>query len=500
MIKNIVVVGGGTSGWMAAACFAKILKPMGVDVTLVESTDIGTVGVGEATIPPILNFLNLLNIDERDFIQSTQASFKLGIHFTDWHQLGQSYWHHFGSVGANIDGFEFYQHWLKSKKNGNTAEFTDYSPSIVMAQLNKFARLNQDPKSPLQGANYALHFDASLVAQYLRRYAEDRGVKRIDAKIEAVNLMDNGNVKSVLLQDGREVSADFFIDCSGFGGLLIEGALKTGYDDWSGYLPCDSAVVAQTENNGNPAPYTQSTALECGWQWRIPLQHRSGNGYVFCGKYTDVASAESLFRKNIQGQLVTEPKFLRFVTGKRKKLWNKNCVAVGLASGFLEPLESTSIHLAMQSILKFVEMFPSNINDCLATQGEFNRVMNAEYLSVRDFIVLHYCTTQRNDSEFWRACGEMNIPDSLQTRIDLFKAQGRLYKDEFDLFTANSWYAVFEGMGVSPRGYDPLIDLSNFKDVNRIMSTALKSMRKATELLPDHASFLEVNYPAKKIR
>lgn len=491
-LKKIIIVGGGTSGWMAAACFAKMLRPLGINITLIESSEIATVGVGEATIPPILDFIRLLGIDERHFIQATQATFKLGIKFIDWSELGQSYWHQFGTVGANVDGVEFYQHWLKSKRMGNTAAFTDYSPAIKMAQKNKFSRSVLEPQQPLSGAKYALHFDATLVADYLREYAEQRGVFRVDARIASASLTVHGAVKEIILEDGRTLDADVFIDCSGLRGLLIEETLATGYEDWSCYLPCDSAVVVQTTNEGAPAPYTQSTALANGWQWRIPLQHRTGNGYVYSSRYSDPQAAEDLFRQNLTGKLIAEPRFLRFVTGKRKKLWNKNCIAVGLASGFLEPLESTSIHLAMKSILKFVELLPADIDDCLATQREYNRLMDAEYRSVRDFIVLHYCTTKRKDTDFWRACHTMEIPESLRERLDVFSSQGRLYRDEFDLFTSNSWYAVLEGMGVRPRGYDPLIDLSCYEEVESMMARALDLMHKAAEALPEHAKFLEL--------
>lgn len=491
-MKKILILGGGTSGWMAAACFAKVLRPLGIDVVLVESTEIGTVGVGEATIPSILSFVQLLGIDEREFIQATQASFKLGIHFVDWRNLGEAYWHQFGTVGANIDGVEFYQHWLKSQRRGNAAAFTDYAPAVVMAQKNKFSRVGDDPRHTLHGAKYALHFDATLVAAYLRRYAEERGVVRIDAKVESVILRDGGNVKSIILNDGCEIDADFFIDCSGFKGVIIEKALQTGYEDWSAYLPCDSAVVAQTTNVGAPAPYTQSTALTSGWQWRIPLQHRTGNGYVFCSKYSDRDTAKELFCRNLQGDLITEPRFLSFITGKRKKLWNKNCVAVGLASGFLEPLESTSIHLAMKAVLKFIEMLPAG-NSTQATQDEYNRVMDAEYLSIRDFIILHYCTTQRRDTDFWKYCAAMAIPDTLQTKLELFRAQGRLYRDEFDLFTRNSWYAVLDGMGVRPEAHDPLVDLSHVDEVANMMNRALRLMEQAADGLPDHQQFMMEN-------
>ncbi len=494
-LKNIIIVGGGTSGWMAAACFSRILKPLGVNITLVESTEIGTVGVGEATIPPILDLLRLLGIDERHFIQSTQASFKLAIKFNDWSELGHSYWHQFGSVGANIDGVQFYQHWLLSKKAGNPATFTDYSPAIAMAKKNKFDIIPSNGEHVLSGAKYALHFDASLVAKYLRGYAEKNGVVRIDAKVKGSRLTDKGYISSISLDDGREIPADFFVDCSGFAGLLIEQALKTGYEDWSEYLLSNSAVVAQTENIGEPAPYTQSTALDAGWLWKIPLQHRSGNGYVYCNKFSSDEEATALFRKKIQGPLVTEPRILRFVTGKRKQLWNKNCLAVGLSSGFLEPLESTSIHLAMKAILQFLEMLPVSKDDDHTTQ-EFNRLMDRQYESVRDFIVLHYCTSKRKDTAFWQACTSLAIPESLKTRLDLFKMTGRLYKDEFDLFTTNSWCAVLEGMGIRPAGVDPLVYLSPADEVRSKMQRALALMDSTTDKLLAHKEFLEAKCPA----
>lgn len=493
-LKNIIIVGGGTSGWMAAACFAKLLRPLGISITLVESSEIGTVGVGEATIPPILDFIRLLGIDERHFIQSTQATFKLGIKFNDWYELGQSYWHQFGAVGANIDGVQFYQHWLRSKRAGNPAQFTDYAPAIAMAKKNTFDIIT-DARHALQGAKYALHFDATLVAKYLRDYAEKNGVLRIDSKIQRALLAEQGDVAAILLEDGRELAADFFIDCSGFRGIIIEEALNSGYENWSAYLPCNSAVVAQTTNHGSAAPYTQSTALSCGWQWRIPLQQRTGNGYVFCSNYCSDEEATALFTQNLQGELVTAPRILRFVTGKRKQLWKRNCIAVGLASGFLEPLESTSIHLAMKTILKFVEMLPAAGPD-QPTIDEFNRQLDAEYESIRDFIILHYCTTNRRDSEFWRWCASMEIPASLQTKIALFKSCGRLQRDEFNLFTANSWYAVLEGMGLRPDGCDPLVELSQAVEVNNMMQKALMSMDQAAGHLLDHGEFIRRNCPA----
>ena len=494
-LENIVIVGGGTAGWMAAACLSNIFKNTRHKITLIESPNISTVGVGEATIPPIIDFIRLLGVDERDFIKQTQATFKLAIQFQDWRVVGESYWHQFGSVGTNIDGLAFYQHWLKSKLNGNNAAFTDYSPAIAMAKKNKFVMVSENEKSVLAGSKHAWHFDATLVAQYLNTYSQKNGVVHVQSHVEKVVLNESGFIASVLLDDGTAVGGDFFIDCTGFNGLLIEGALKTGYDDWSNFLPCNQAIVAQTKNMGEPAPYTRSKALEAGWQWRIPLQHRTGNGYVFCDGFTSRDNAESVFRKNVEGDLLTDPRFLKFTTGKRKKIWNKNCLALGLSSGFLEPLESTSIHLIVKAIVKFTQMLPTKQCEA-ALVDEYNRILNAEYECIRDFIALHYCTTARDDSEFWRYCKNMEIPEQLKIKLDLFQCQGRLYKNEFDLFTDNSWYAVLTGMGVNPSGYDPLIDLSNQAEVMQILNAGLMSLEDMVKKLPSHGMFIKENCAA----
>ncbi len=505
-LEKIVIVGGGTAGWMTAACLSRALKNTPCKIVLIESPTIATVGVGEATIPPILDFLRFLGIDERDFIQNTQATFKLGIQFQDWRKLNHTYWHQFGSVGTNIDGLTFYQQWLKTQRNGGLSSFTDYSPAIAMAKENKFIIVPDNDQSILSGSKYALHLDATLVARYLSQYAQRNAVQHISASVEQVTLNEKGFIDAVTLQNGDKIQGDFFIDCTGFSGLLIEGALHAGYEDWNNFLPCDSAVVvqtttvkttaAQTKNNNTVIPpYTRSRAQESGWQWQIPLQHRTGNGYVFCSQYSSDEHAEQLFKKNLEGQLLTDPRFLRFKTGKRKKMWDKNCLAVGLSSGFLEPLESTSIHLIMKAVTKFVTMLP-NKNCDEATSNEFNRILNAEYESIRDFIVLHYCTSERNDSDFWRHCSTMNIPDSLQIKLELFKSQGRLYKNEFDLFSENSWYAVLEGMGVRPRGYDPLIGLSHDDEVKTILQSGLVSLTATVKKLPSHSEFIQQNCSA----
>jgi tryptophan halogenase len=494
-LENIVIVGGGTAGWMAAACLAKVLKNSACKITLVESPEISTIGVGEATIPPIVDFIRMLEIDERDFIQKTQATFKLAIQFQDWRRVGESYWHQFGTVGTNIDGLPFYQHWLKSTLNGNTADFTDYAPSIAMAKWGKFVIVPEHERSILAGSKYAWHFDATLVAKYLSSYSIQNAVTHIQSHVETVELNSEGFIASICLSHGNKIAGDFFIDCTGFKGLLIEGALATGYEDWSHFLPCNSAIVAQTQNAGLVAPYTQSKALDAGWQWRIPLQHRTGNGYVFCNDFTNIEHAEAQFRKSLEGKLLTEPRILNFTTGKRKKIWNKNCLALGLAAGFLEPLESTSIHLIVKAIVKFTQMLPLKEHQ-EPLLDEYNRIISAEYECIRDFIVLHYCTTERDDSAFWRYCKNMAIPDSLKLKLNLFKCQGRLYKNEFDLFTDNSWYAVLNGMGVRPNGYDPLIDMSDQSEVMKILTSGLHSLEDVVQKLPAHDAFIKENCPA----
>lgn len=495
-LEKIVIVGGGTAGWMAAACLSKVFKNSNCQIHVIESPEVSTVGVGEATIPPIVSFIRFLGIDERDFIQKTQATFKLAIQFQDWRKIGESYWHQFGTVGADIDGIAFYQHWIKSKFNGNPAAFTDYAPAIAMAKKNKFVISPPGDRTILSGGKYAWHFDATLVAEYLCRYAQANGALRTRSHVEEVMLNGAGYIDGVQLNTGDVIQGDFFIDCTGFRGLLIEGALNTGYEDWSHFLPCDTAIVAQTENVPNIEPFTRSRALTAGWQWHIPLQHRAGNGYVFCSKFSSADEAEALFRKNLNGALLTDPRLLNFKTGKRKKIWNKNCLALGLASGFMEPLESTSIHLIMQAIAKFTEMLPTK-NCEQATADEYNRVMGAEYESIRDFIVLHYCTTQRDDTAFWRHCQAMEIPDGLKTKLALFRAQGRLYKNEFDLFTHNSWYAVLEGMGVRPDGYDPIVDSSSYEEVSQIMASGLQSLEGIVRGLPSHSTFIRENCAAQ---
>lgn len=488
-INNIVIVGGGTAGWISAACLAKVLANTNSQITLVESPEVDTVGVGEATIPPLVEFMRFLGIEERDFIEKTQATFKLAIKFTDWCTVGEHYWHQFGSVGADIDGKAFYQHWYKSTLQGNKNSYTDYSPSIAMAKYNKFFIPSGKQKSILDGSTYAWHFDARLVATYLKDYAIKLGVTRIEGHVEKVAKHPNGFIDELQLVNGQMIKGDFFIDCTGQRALLIEGAMGSGFESWEKYLPMNRAVAMQTENVGAKKPYTESIAHKFGWQWQIPLQHRTGNGLVFCDNYASDDEALKCLQDNVQGKVLTDPKFLPFRTGKRDKIWKGNCLAIGLSSGFMEPLESTSIHLIMKAIVNFVQVLPDK--QCRpASIKEFNRIMDLEYESIRDFIVLHYCTTQRTDSEFWLWCQHMKIPNSLEEKLALFKEQGRLYRNEYDLFTPPSWYAVLAGMKVNPQNYDRLVDISHVKEVEKIMQKQIEILGNIIPQLPSHDEFI----------
>lgn len=456
-IRSVLIVGGGTAGWMSAAMLSHALQ-RDCTITLVESEEIGTVGVGEATIPPIRLFNQTLGIDERDFMKATQGSFKLGIEFVNWGRQGHRYFHPFGPHGRDFDTVPLHQYWLKARREGDPTPIDDYAMAWALAREDKFTHPSGDPRSVLSTFDYAYHFDAGLYARFLRGYAENKGVRRIEGKIAGARLRgEDGFVAGIALEDGRQFEADLFIDCSGFRGLLIEGALGTGYEDWTHWLPCDRAVAMPSENVGAPTPYTRSTAQEAGWQWRIPLQHRTGNGYVFCSQFMEESQAADLLTRRVAGKALADPRALRFTTGRRRLHWNRNVVAVGLSSGFLEPLESTSIHLIQANIAKLIALFPDRDFDP-ATRDEFNRVASIEMERIRDFIILHYKLTQREDAELWRYCAAMEIPDTLAMKIDQFRRHGRLIAREMDLFAPPSWLSVHIGQFNDPVGHDPLID------------------------------------------
>ncbi len=460
-IRSIIIVGGGSAGWMSAAALAHTLT-RDCTITLVESEEIGTVGVGEATIPPIKLFNQMLGIAEQDFVRETQGSFKLGIRFVDWAQRGSAYFHPFGSFGKAFDTVAFHQHWLREHEAGRAAPLDEYCMAWAVAKQNRFAPPMADARNIASTHDYAYHFDAGLYAAFLRTYAEARGVIRHEGLIASVQQnAETGLVESVTLKDGRVLAGDLFLDCSGFRGLLIEGALNTGYEDWTHWLPCDRALAVPCVKSANFTPYTTSTAREAGWQWRIPLQHRTGNGYVFSSAHISEDAAREVLLANLDGKALAEPRLLRFATGRRKASWNRNVVAIGLASGFMEPLESTSLHLVQANIAKLIALFPTRDFDPLVT-AEFNRATANETERIRDFLILHYHLTRREEP-LWRACAAMDIPDTLKLKIEHFRRYGRLIQHDFDLFGAASWTAVHIGQGNIPAAIDPV---ARYRDVN----------------------------------
>ena len=496
-IQKILIVGGGTAGWMTAAALAHVLRGT-VKIELVESEAIGTVGVGEATIPPIMLFNALLGIDENEFIRATQATFKLGIQFRDWFRKGHQYFHPFGQYGTRIDAASFHQYWLRLNAAGLDGSLDDYSVTTVAAGMGRFDRPRNDPRSVLSQMTYAFHFDASLYARFLRQRAEAGGVVRHEGRIADVRLREDGFIASVALEDGRELAADFFIDCSGFRGLLIEGALKTGYEDWTHWLPCDRAVAMPCARVGDPTPYTRSTALEAGWQWRIPLQHRTGNGYVYCSDHISDDEAQARLRSGLDGEAVAEPNFLRFTTGRRKKAWNKNCLAIGLSAGFLEPLESTSIHLIQTGITKLLLSFPDT-GFPQADIDNYNRLVQLEFERVRDFVVLHYHATERDDTPLWRQVAAMEIPETLRWKMEQFRTRGRVFRYEDELFQDTSWIAVLLGQGVKPERPDPITATVPLEATRQRLHQLRAAIRQGVEQMPTHEAFIAANCKAPPV-
>lgn len=483
-IKNVVIAGGGTAGWMTAAAFSKLLGK-NLNITLVESDDIGTIGVGEATIPPIKTFHKLLGINEQEVMRATHATFKLGIGFENWGQESEQYIHSFGVTGKECWAGEFHHFWLHGLRKGINFDFGDYCYELQAAKADKFALSSNAP------INYAYHLDATLYAKYLRKFSENLGVSRIEGKIQQVNKENKtGHINSLTLASGKVIEGDFFVDCTGFQGLLIEQALHTGFDDWSHWLPCDRAVAVQTKAVSAPLPYTRSIAHKNGWQWRIPLQNRVGNGLVYCSKYCSDEDAIDKLLANIDGEMITEPRVIKFNTGRRRKGWNKNCVAFGLSSGFIEPLESTSIHLIMSGIIRLLRLFPfDGIHQ--SAIDEYNNKLDSELNAVRDFIILHYKATKREDSNFWLHCKNMEIPASLSHKIQLFKDTGRVFLDDGDIFRVDSWTQVMLGQGIMPEQYHKIAEVMNDKELENFMASLKSSITNAVEKLPSHGEFVQ---------
>jgi tryptophan halogenase len=483
-IRRIAIVGGGTAGWMAASMLARALPGTRTAITVIESPEIGIVGVGEATIPPIIDLLKFLSIDEADFVRHTQATYKLGIKFNDWKTVGESYWHPFGAFGAPINRRPFFHAWHKARAAGVALRFNDYSGCAALGDDYKFRFPDPNPESPASGLRYALHFDAALVAKYLRRYAEQLGVERLERTVTGAKRRADGFLEELQFSDGSSLPADLFIDCSGFRGVLIEGVLRAGYDDWTSMLPCDRAVACPSETQGMRAPYTQSTARGAGWQWRIPLQQRTGNGYVYCSEHCSDDEAAEVLKANLGGAALADPRFLKFTTGRRKLFWSHNCVALGLASGFLEPLESTSIHLVASGVYHLLEHYP-DIHFDQGNIDSYNDEVGYEFERIRDFIVLHYCLTQREDTPLWRYCRAMPLPESLRQRVELYRKTGRVRWRSGELFTDVSWFYIFEGLGTRPEAYDPLLDVvspGKLKEILAAMASSTAALRSAAPL------------------
>lgn len=490
-LQKIVIVGGGTAGWMAAAALSRLTKT-GATVTLVESDEIGTVGVGEATIPPIRNFNAMIGIDENDLVRSTGGSFKLGIEFVDWLRPGVRYMHPFGQFGADMDGVSFHQFWLEHCERAGLPPLEAFNLCAVAARLGRFQKPSNDPRSVQSTLNYAYHFDAARYSRLLRDHAEARGIIRREGRVAAVPLRsDNGFVEAVVLDSGERLEGDLFLDCSGFRGLLIEQCLGVGYEDWSRWLPCDRAVALPVAGSENPAPYTRATALSAGWSWNIPLQHRTGTGYVYCSSdLSDEQAAEAMLLQ-AQGTALGDPHFLRFTPGRRRKVWDRNVVSLGLASGFIEPLESTSIHLIQAGISKLLAMLPDrSFNPVL--QREYNRLTQLQVEQVRDFVILHYKANERGDTDFWRGVADMDIPDGLMARIALFRENGRIFRHEDELFSEASWLAVLHGQGIRPRRVDPLVaTVGHSSDQQDTLRRMAQLMRQAAHAMPTHRQFID---------
>lgn len=488
-VKKVVILGGGSAGWMSAATLSRVFENK-IDITLVESESVGTVSVGEATIPQISIFNKLLGFDENEFIKKTQGTFKLGIEFVNWKQKDHSYMHPFGSFGTNMDAIQFHHYWLKMYLQGKAPEITDYSLLCQAARKGKFSRPQPVQNSPLANIPYAFHFDATLYAKYLREFSEQRGVKRIEGRVKDVFTRNSdGFIDSLLLEDGQRIDGDLFIDCSGFKGLLIEETLKTGYEDWGHWLPCDRAVAMPCKAAKENYPYTVSTAQDAGWTWRIPLQHRVGNGYVYPSRFVTDEQALDTLTSQMENEPLNKPNFLRWQTGRRKQMWNKNVVAIGLSAGFIEPLESTGLHLIQTAISRLMGFFPHQGFNQIDIDV-FNRQTQTEMEQIRDFIILHYKLTEREDTEFWRYVKNMDVPDSLASKLELYASNGRIFREDNELFDETSWLAVMHGQGLTPQGYHPIVDTFPEEEVDRRLKHIASVIEKSVETMPMQSEFI----------
>ncbi|WP_116090506.1 tryptophan halogenase family protein [Sphingomonas crusticola] len=499
-LRSIVVAGGGSAGWMAAAALSTALQGTRCRITLIESEEIGTVGVGEATIPPIQAFNQVLGIDETAFVKATQGTFKLGIEFVDWYRRGHRYFHPFGRYGDDFGMTPFHQQWLRARAHGDPAPLSAYSLTEAAAYKNKFDRPPADPHSVFSTFSYAYHFDAGLYAAFLRAHSEARGVTRVEGKIADVALnAATGFVEALTLESGQRIEGELFLDCTGFRALLIGDKLRVGYQDWTRWLPCDRAIAVPSARLADLPPYTRATARSAGWQWRIPLQHRTGNGHVYASAFMADDEAERILLAGLEGAPTGAPRKLRFTTGMRAQGWARNVIALGLSSGFLEPLESTSLHLVQSGITKLLAWFPDRDFDPAVT-AEYNRQIAREFESIRDFLVLHYRATERDDSDFWRHCMTIQPPPTLAAKMEMFRLNGRLIEREKDLFHEASWLAVMLGQGISPDTYDPLADIVNPRETQAVLSGMRNVIARTADGMPGHAAFIERHCRAAQAR
>lgn len=488
-IENIVIVGGGTAGWVAAAALGRFLRNGVTRIHVIESDAIGTIGVGEATIPPIHNLLEMLRIDESDFLRNVQGTFKLGIEFVDWTRIGDRYMHPFGLFGVDMEGVPFHQYYLRGRSLGLQDPIERYSLTAVAGRQGRFAVAHGEG-FPNHHWSYAYHFDAALVARYLRQYAERLGVRRIEGKVVDVMLRsDDGFIKAVMLEGNSLVAGDLFIDCTGFRSLLIEDALRIGFEDWSQWLPCNRAVAVPSVTAGLPRPYTRSTAYPAGWQWNIPLQHRTGNGYVYSSQAISDDAATASLLANLEGEALDEPRLVPFATGRRKEFWHKNCVSLGLSAGFLEPLESTAIHMIQTGVAKLLALFPNKDFNQVEID-EYNRLVGAGYEQIRDFLILHYKATTRADSDLWNYCRNMDIPESLRRRIDLFEEAGRCFRYDDDLFSVTSWVAVLLGQGIWPGRYDEIVNSMSADELIDVLAKMRTKIDETAQQIPPQLDFI----------
>ncbi|MFS1523520.1 tryptophan halogenase family protein [Microbulbifer sp. 2304DJ12-6] len=488
-MKKIIILGGGTAGWMCAAAMARFLIPRGIAITLIESDQIGTVGVGEATLPHLRFFNQTLGIDENAFMRATLATYKMGIEFQHWGRIGDAYIHPFGEYGRELDGIPFHHLWLKARQSGRAAPLDDYALPVKAAAAGKFDFPHPNPRSILSTFSYAFHLDAGLYARFLRDFAEQLGVERVEGRVDTIGRDERGHISALKLQDGNSLGADFFVDCSGFRALLLGDTLQTPFLDWSRWLPCDSAVAVPCESNRPPPPYTRAIAHSAGWQWQIPLQHRTGNGLVYARDHLSDDQACQRLMNSLPGPTSTEPRILRFKAGRRKNSWVGNCLAIGLSSGFLEPLESTGIYLIQIAITKFLALWPQG-GSYPAGRREFNRQMSLEYERIRDFLILHYHATEREDSAFWRYCRYMTIPDDLRLKMALYREQGYIVGYGHGLFLQPSWLAVYHGQRILPKTYSPQADLLALDEIDRLLSGYRRLVQKGVAAMPDHASVI----------